>query len=165
MLDNEGSFISQAQFARLEELGSGNLFFQSTGRTLYELCKAIWERARREIAEASKLSFVGLSMHSFLEGGLRFLFSDRAANVQKDCDRSLEIVLACPGACYPGADFKKAAIPNSLADRLARTLCGIYPKIKMDDGTGRLLTPNRRMVGAGGIVCYEDFASFIQSEL
>jgi predicted XRE-type DNA-binding protein len=56
-------------------------------------------------------------------------------------------------------------IPNSLADRLAATLCRVYPKMKMGVSSGCLQTPVRGKVGAGGIVCYEDFSSFIQSEL
>lgn len=164
LLDEDGGYVAQDKFARHEELAPKSLYFQSTKRTLYDLCKAIWERARREIAMAEKISFVGLSMHRFLEPGLRSLFSERAKSISDEIDSSLEVILACPGARYPGAEFRKPAIPNSLAERLIGTLCRVYPK--MQKGHSECLrTPIKGKLGAGGVVCYDDFASFIQSEL
>ena len=167
LLGDQGEFVSPDTFAGLDNLASGNAYFESTGRTLHQLCEAIWLRAKREIAEAEKISFVGLSMHKFLEPGLRYLFSERTAKRsppnEDTRDTSLEIVLACPSAVYPGADFKRASVPNSAADRLASTLCRVYPKLM--NSSGRLIAPHRGKAGSGGIVCYSDFKSFIQGEM
>jgi len=55
-------------------------FQQSTA--LYLLFRGIWERARREIQAADKISFVGLSMHSFLMDGLKYLFEGKEGQVE-----------------------------------------------------------------------------------
>lgn len=44
--------------------------------------RGTWERAKREVASASKISFVGISMHHYLEHGLKFLFRDIKDEVQ-----------------------------------------------------------------------------------
>src|SRR6266571_6800484 len=41
--------------------------------SLYDLNKLVWDRARREVQGATKVSFVGLSMHPFMNDGLKFL--------------------------------------------------------------------------------------------
>jgi hypothetical protein len=162
--DNQ-KFVSKNDFSNIEGLIGFNEEFQERATRFYELAKAIWERAKREIAGAKKISFVGLSMHKFLENGLRFLFADRAKTIENEVDSSIEIVLACPGSLYSGSEFKKLAAPNSLADRLATTLTRVYPKAKKSESSGCLRTHNSGKAGAGGIVCYEDFESFIRYEL
>ena len=42
---------------------------------LYELFAGIWQRAKQEVMAASKFSFIGLSMSTFLEPAARYLFS------------------------------------------------------------------------------------------
>jgi hypothetical protein len=49
---------------------------------LYSLFRGIWERARREVQAADKISFVGLSMHSFLFDGLKYLFDGKEGQVE-----------------------------------------------------------------------------------
>jgi hypothetical protein len=51
-------------------------------RNLKPLFSGIWQRARREIQSANKISFVGMSMHSFLLDGLKFLFNGKAGQVE-----------------------------------------------------------------------------------
>lgn len=170
LLNNKDEFVTQDKFAGLEGLASGNLYFQSTGRTLHELCKAIWQRAQREIAEAEKISFVGLSMHEFLKPGLRNLFAERVRkhNAQKtithNFDYTLEIVLACPDAWLPGEIFRTQARPNSTVAKLAAMLCDVNPnmagKIK-----GQIISHDSGKRAVGGIVCYDNFKSFIEAEL
>lgn len=130
---------------------------------LHALTKAIWERARREIVEAKKISFVGLSMHRFLEPGLTYLFAERVQKTKRG-ESPLEIVLACPGARYAGAEFEEKAAPNSLADRLITTLCRVYPHTGRYT-SGCVISPNSGKEGVGGVVCYENFESFIRFEL
>jgi hypothetical protein len=108
-------------------------------------------------------------MNPFLNPGLEFLFRERikrnAAANPKYSESELEIVLACPGALHPGASFKTAPPPNSLAAKLISTLTDTNRQILTYAGSGRLQTPNTGKSGTGGIICYEDFASFIRSEL
>ncbi len=164
LITENGEFVQKDQFAGLESLANSQ-YFSHIGRTQYDLCKSIWERARREIACAEKISFVGLSMHRFLEGGLRYLFADRVNKFPDRVDLETEIILACPGARYPGSDFKTMAAPNSLADRLITTLTRVYPKAVKRSTSGCLASLNTGKAGTGGVVCYEDFESFIRSEL
>jgi hypothetical protein len=49
---------------------------------LYPLFRGIWERAKREVQAANKISFVGLSMHPFLMDGLKYLFENKAGNIE-----------------------------------------------------------------------------------
>jgi hypothetical protein len=44
---------------------------------LYPLFRSIWQRARKEIQEADKISFVGLSFGAFLEPELKYLFNGK----------------------------------------------------------------------------------------
>jgi hypothetical protein len=48
----------------------------------FPLFRGIWERARRDVQAANKISFVGLSMHPFLKDGLRFLFNGKPGPVE-----------------------------------------------------------------------------------
>jgi hypothetical protein len=64
------------------------LFPHQHSRDLYLLFRGIWDRARWEVQAADKVSFVGLSMHSFLEDGLKFLFDGKPGQA--------EIVVANP---------------------------------------------------------------------
>jgi len=49
---------------------------------LYDLFVGIWKRARREVQSAKKISFVGLSMHDFIQDGLEFLFKDKTGSIE-----------------------------------------------------------------------------------
>lgn len=51
-------------------------------RNFYPLFRGIWERARHDIQVASKISFVGLSMHPFMLDGLNYLFKGKEGGVQ-----------------------------------------------------------------------------------
>ena len=46
------------------------------------LFKRIWERAAKEVLSAEKISFVGLSMHPYLELGFQYIFQGKAGSVQ-----------------------------------------------------------------------------------
>ncbi len=59
----------------------GSFPFQNSP-ALYPLFRGIWERAEREIRSADKISFVGLSMHSFLFDGLKYLFDGKEGQVE-----------------------------------------------------------------------------------
>ena len=48
----------------------------------FKLFVSIWERARKEVQAADKVSFVGLSMHEYLKLGFRYLFEGKEGQVQ-----------------------------------------------------------------------------------
>jgi hypothetical protein len=51
-------------------------------RPLYPLFAGIWQRARREIQAADKISLIGLSLGPYLEPGLKYLFEGKTGDVQ-----------------------------------------------------------------------------------
>ncbi len=158
LIGTNKEFVGQDVFSGLENLTPTNGYFQSTGRTIYGVCKAIWERAQHEISQADKISFVGLSMHEFLKGGLTYLFANRrpkAANMPEN----VQVVLASPGALSHGTKFSNLAHPLSLAGKLMSTLVEVYPTFK------NWMPPDLGKSGTGQVVCYEDFEAFIKSEL
>jgi len=167
LLDDKDNFVGQDRFADSESLAA-NFYFQHIGRTLYELCKAIWQRARREIAEADKISFVGLSMHEFLKPGLRFLFKERLRKFEesptKDLDWQLEIILACPGAWSSGETFRSLPRPNSPAAKLASILSEVNPGMAKKE-KGQIYSRNSGKKSVGGVICYDSFKDFIEAEL
>jgi hypothetical protein len=62
--------------------------FPLADKRYFTLFVSIWERARKEVEAADKISFVGLSMHEYLKLGLRYLFQDKR--------ESVEVVVANP---------------------------------------------------------------------
>ena len=53
--------------------------------TLGQLFAAIWKRAQKEVTRATKISFVGLSMHEFLNPAFKFLFANRKEDAALVC--------------------------------------------------------------------------------
>ena len=75
IISPKGSFVSKDKFRRADQR-------QTTSDVkLFPLFKAIWERARKEVQDAAKLSIVGLSMHDYLKPGLRFLLQGKRGQV------------------------------------------------------------------------------------
>jgi hypothetical protein len=102
---------------------------------LLPLFQSVWERARREVQAADKISFVGLSLSPYLEAGLKFLFSGKRG--------VLQLVVANPEI----ERFKNAENhlhPNSPAGRTLKVLqrCGleskVYASFSEDDGLIRI---------------------------
>jgi hypothetical protein len=103
--------------------------------SLLPLFRSVWERARREVQVADKISFVGISLSPYLEPGLKFLFSGKRG--------ALQLVVANPEI----ERFKNAENylhPNSPAGRTLKTLerCGLESKVfasfSEDEGLIRL---------------------------
>ncbi len=115
-------------------IGLDKFFMQN--RTTYTLFKGIWERAKREIEAARKISFVGLSVHPFLKGGLEYLFDGKGSQV--------EVVMANPLS----ANWRQT--PSSPAYYLNEMLKEVAPNMykKADD-----------------IKVVSDFSEFIKKEM
>jgi hypothetical protein len=69
----DGGFIEMEDFC-LQEAPRGH---EQGRRNLHQLFVSIWKRAQKEITSAAKISFVGLSMHEFLNPAFNFLFKDK----------------------------------------------------------------------------------------
>lgn len=78
---------------------------------LHDLMAAVWRRARTEVQTADKISFVGLSMHSYLTDGLAYLFGGR--------EMPFRWVVANPAAPTP---------TTGVAKEISRALHKIAPK-------------------------------------
>ncbi|OHE89158.1 MAG: hypothetical protein A3G75_05525 [Verrucomicrobia bacterium RIFCSPLOWO2_12_FULL_64_8] len=88
MMEQNGTSVDKKEFpvkdAAIEV--SGN-WIRPSGRPAtdpdpYEIFKAIWTRARDEVRAANKISFVGLSMHEYLNWGFQYLFKDRTGEIE-----------------------------------------------------------------------------------
>lgn len=119
----------------------------------HALFRNIWERAKHEIEPATKISFVGLSLHPFLENALKYLFGNKGEKV--------EVVVANPGnsqfSRFPDVvDHPK----HSPARKAVRMLLEAAPN---------LLVGNRRLDGSYAqfteVRPLDSFREFIEKEM
>jgi hypothetical protein len=84
IIDEKGKFRAKSAFCLQESCDeNGRRPGDYEGQhDLHDLFVAIWTRARSEILAATKISFVGLSMHDFLEPAFRFLFQGKKTNAR-----------------------------------------------------------------------------------
>ncbi len=123
----------------------------------YEAFQATWRRAQAEVSTAQKISFVGLSMHEYLEQGLRFLFRLRHGHI--------DVVMADP-ANAPFAttteDPGPAKRPGTPAHRLRTTLKRVAPGLQNAPANG---LRHRYDDGSLHIRCLPNFSDFIRLEM
>lgn len=119
IFDEDGKFIGQEKFIFVKEAEDDKQ--KENGVILYKLYKTIWEGAREAVQNAYKISFVGLSMHPYLNHGLRFLFDGR--------EHITEFVVANK-ANEGFKNAKNRLHPASLCGRVAEVLKNIAPKMK-----------------------------------
>ena len=127
--------------------GRDSTLFQFFGGSVYELFRGIWERAKREVESAHKISFVGLSMHQFLSDGLGYLFEgkkDKVENAPFDRIRS---------------ETHWNNLPNSPAKKLSQILGIVAPGMRWS-GYG---VPRKREDGE--ITLVKDFEAFIKTQM
>jgi len=157
IVSTEGKLLDREAFEA--QVGSD---WQHT--SLYPLFASLWQRARHEIQEADKISFVGLSLGAFIEPELRFLFSGKTNIVQG--------VVANPeNSKYK--NFADPFYPTTLCGRLLDMLYKICPTLAFNRSNsegGLPITDKRERFGnttrdASEITARSDFADFIQNEL
>ena len=145
--------VSDEHFEKLVPTKSkpGRSYWAKPGKDNASLFKAIWTRAGREIAEAARISFVGISMHSFLDDGFKRLFEIRRKKVSE-------------GSLVPEPQLVSAS-PESVLDDLGRG-----PKASRQ--TQRILSMAKQFcpsVSTHGIdqrvIAYKDFSEFIDREM
>ena len=81
LINRNGGFIDQEKFIFVKENEAG-ASEKDKGYRLYQHFKAMWEGAQWAIEHADKISFVGLSMHPYLESGFRFLLRHNRKKVE-----------------------------------------------------------------------------------
>lgn len=149
VIDKKGKFRSKAEFCLQEacdERGArqGNY---SGEYDIHDLFGAIWKRACKEINAATKISFIGLSMHDFLNPAFKFLFHGKK-NDAKIIFASKEL-----------ENFKSVREaydnPRSPVFKLRRLLKTIWPKMKGGMCSDGMVNVGRR----------ETFAEFIQYDM
>jgi len=134
-------------------VGRDSILFQQY-KSLVPLFRGIWERARREVQAADKISFVGLSMHSFLTDGLKYLFGGKKKRV--------EACLANPENVPFARDRSEThwnRLPNSPANKLADTFRNVAPGMSW---CGYSLADKRE---DGDITLVRDFSEFIKTQM
>jgi len=108
---NEFIFVKQARNEKQRD----------EGRRLYALYEAIWENAAVAVEQAEKISFVGLSMHPFLEDGLSRLFRKKT--------NAAEVVVANrDNGTFPKVSDRFH--PESLTGRVIKILRRVASKMK-----------------------------------
>jgi hypothetical protein len=75
VFDADGNFISKDDFIFSKQAQTQQQ--HSEAAMLFNLYKEIWTAAREAIQFATTISFVGLSMHPYMEQGLKFLFQGK----------------------------------------------------------------------------------------
>jgi hypothetical protein len=146
ILKQDGQFLNEREFCYKEgdagDVPRGQGAYDGT-LSVYQLFIAIWKRAQKEVSRATKVSFVGLSMHDFLNPALAFLFKERLGS--------------CPVVCVSkehkefGARLDTAYLsPRTPAGKLHRLLPRICPSL---EGVSPPITS------------YESFQDFIVNEM
>jgi hypothetical protein len=112
-------------------------------RVLFQLFQGIWKRARREVLAAKRISFVGLSMHSFLKDGIKYLFAGKEGQT--------EVIVA--NTDNPSSPIKSvnvwANLPHTSAYTIFNVLKEFAPGIK------------HAGIHPGGMTLADDFDEFI----
>jgi hypothetical protein len=127
------------------------------GQDLHSLFDAIWSRAAREVAEAQKVSFVGISMNSLLDAGFRKLFLglDRQLIASSPADRIAKrpkLISASPESTAGDFDPER---------RISRQCVRVSEAVKNACSAYGLQNSGRHEAAKG----YSSFSEFIDREL
>ena len=134
IMKEDGTFIDEGYFPHKDEvIELQDHIWREGGRgpldpNLYRLFEAIWTRAQQEVRVATKISFVGLSMHEYLNWGFKFLFRDKEGPVDV-------VVTDKDGPRTSGGYFNHDQLDASSAPaRVLRLLESLCPKIRWNVG-------------------------------
>jgi hypothetical protein len=108
LFSSSGEFISEDEFPFVKGY-KNSLQKPQDGKLLFNHFKSMWENAKQVVQQANKISFVGLSMHEYLEGGFKYLFQDfgkstdprirdwiAAGNIDEAKPKEVQVVVANP---------------------------------------------------------------------
>lgn len=80
LFDESGDLITEQEFIFVK--GISDDFESRFGREFFRVYQEIWKAARKAVQAASRISFVGLSMHPYMEPGLKWLFEGKTGQVR-----------------------------------------------------------------------------------
>jgi hypothetical protein len=154
LFSSSGEFISEDEFIFVKG-NESNPHKEQEGRQLFNNLKSMWENAKLIVEQADKISFVGLSMHEYLESGLRYLFQEfgkskdpkvrswiAEGTMDEAKPKEVQVVVANP----ENEHFKNTEIklhPASLCGKVANLLNKVATNLKYvrssseDDGMFR----------------------------
>ncbi len=127
--------------------------------SLYPLFRGIWERARREVQSADKISFVGLSFGEYMEPGLRYLFNGKAGDIQM-------VIANRETPKFKGREEH----PNSPSSRVYQMLterCGLKARVfgSFSEFEATQVEDYRTEEHEPTMTCHEFFKDFIKAEM
>jgi len=157
LFDGSGDFVSADDFVFRQE---GGVRSSVEGDRLYYLYRQIWAGAKEAVMRATKVSFVGLSGHPYMDAGLKHLFCGKKGGVQ--------VVVANKA----NSDFKDAANrihPASPCGRMYETLRKVAPEMKCcrssSENDGIFRADNPSSPEPSGITARYSFRDFIEKEM
>src|SRR5207249_3649404 len=109
LFDNAGNIISENDFVFVKEARDATE--KKAGQGLFNLYRNIWQLAKTEVESATKISFIGLSLHRYMEDGLKYLFQKKPAGI-------VQVVVANP------------TDTENLCRRLGRMLRRVAPEME-----------------------------------
>jgi hypothetical protein len=163
IMNGVGGFIEEKDFLLPDEAHDGH---RHGGRTvadphLYSMFKETWIRARKEVQGASKVSFVGLSMHEYLVQGLRYLFEGKTGSVGLVITDHDEVKVS--GQWVHPAALSANRAPAKFMEFLGKAC----PSLICNPGASMIL-PDQRTISSPTASCAKlrkDFADFIAKEM
>jgi hypothetical protein len=93
LFDESDNFISENDFVYVKQ--SKTAEERKEAKALFKVYESIWKTARQVVLRATKVSFVGLSMHPFMETGLAYLFRRKTGAPQVVVANTVEVESLC----------------------------------------------------------------------
>ena len=118
LFDEKNEFIEADEFVFVKHHDEGS---RGRGEALFKMYKTLWQNAQLAVRKAQKISFVGLSMHPYLEDGLKYLFQHKSGKV--------EVVVANPQN-RAFKDSQNHLHPASLCGKMNEVLRRAAPKMQ-----------------------------------
>jgi hypothetical protein len=144
-------FVSEDEFILAKECETRDQPEQ--GQRLFKHFVSMWQAAEQKVADAKKISFVGLSMHEFLDKGFRYLLKNNRNDVQ--------IVVANPDNQH-FKDDTTLLNPDSPCGKVAALLKNVAPDMKWRySGMSNSLTMTEKI----SITPRYSFKEFIEREM
>jgi hypothetical protein len=158
IFDDNGKFVSSDKFVFNQTNG---IRWTATASGLYDLYKNIWQAARDAVQQATKISFIGLSAHAYMEPGWKYLFEGKETGVQ---------VVVASKANEKFTNSRNRLHRASLCGRVSEMLRRVAPKMSFtksfQEQDGVILT--QEMIKPGiplDITPRLSFDEFIQTEM
>jgi hypothetical protein len=164
----DGAFHSPEAFKLKDEPYTNRLSTRAGGRSavdphVHDIFTTIWSRAREEVQAASKISFVGLSLHEYLNFGFKYLLSGKSGDID------LVVTDSQSRQKLGGMAIKSDLNPVSPAARALKLLKNYAPAVNANPGVSVVSdrgTDKRKVRSQGDVVrLRSNFEDFINEEV